>query len=72
LSLMSQYHPIHKVSKTDSLNRKLHEAEYMQVTEEMEKLGFTKGWVQDFESADFYLPDFEAEKPFQAKNQDII
>jgi putative pyruvate formate lyase activating enzyme len=64
LSLMSQYYPIHKVSKTEPLNRKLHEEEYWQVKEEMENLGFTKGWVQDFESADFYLPDFEAERPF--------
>jgi putative pyruvate formate lyase activating enzyme len=64
LSLMSQYHPISKVSQTVPLNRKIRQAEYESVVAEMEKLGFSKGWVQDFDSADFYLPDFESERPF--------
>jgi putative pyruvate formate lyase activating enzyme len=65
LSLMSQYHPISRVSETDPLNRKIRQAEYEVVVEEMEKLGFSKGWVQDFDSADFYIPDFESERPFE-------
>jgi putative pyruvate formate lyase activating enzyme len=64
LSLMSQYHPIPNVSSTEPLNRYLRKDEYMQVVDEMEKLGFSKGWVQDHESADSYFPDFESETPF--------
>jgi putative pyruvate formate lyase activating enzyme len=65
LSLMSQYHPISRVSETEPLNRKIRQTEYETVVEEMEKLGFSKGWVQDFDSADFYIPDFESERPFE-------
>jgi len=65
ISLMSQYHPIPGLSKNPSLNRKLHETEYLEVVKEMETLGFTKGWIQEFESADFYLPDFKLDSPFE-------
>ena len=64
ISLMSQYHPIQNVANTKPLNRILSQEEYQEVVEEMEKLGFSKGWVQDQESADFYYPDFESETPF--------
>jgi putative pyruvate formate lyase activating enzyme len=67
LSLMSQYHPIPRVSNIISLNRKLKQEEYELVVEEMEKLGFSKGWVQDYDSADFYYPDFESENPFETR-----
>lgn len=65
LSLMSQYHPISRVSEIEPLNRNIRQAEYESVVAEMEKLGFSKGWVQDFDSADFYYPDFESERPFE-------
>jgi putative pyruvate formate lyase activating enzyme len=64
ISLMSQYYPTPNVSGISPLNRKLIQSEYQQVVEELEKLGFTKGWVQDHESAGFYFPDFESEWPF--------
>jgi putative pyruvate formate lyase activating enzyme len=67
LSLMSQYHPIPGVSDLNPLNRKLEKSEYDSVVEEMEKLGFTKGWVQEFDSADFYYPDFEKQLPFESE-----
>jgi hypothetical protein len=38
--------------------------EYETVKTELEKLGFYKGWIQDIESSDHYLPDFEMDKPF--------
>lgn len=65
LSLMAQYHPIEKVSATNPLNRKVTASEYLQVAEEAQRLGFQKGWIQDHESSDFYLPDFESGTPFQ-------
>ncbi len=64
VSLMSQFYPVKQVSKIPDLNRKLTRTEYEEVVKEMEDLGFTKGWVQDHESADFYLPDFDSENPF--------
>jgi putative pyruvate formate lyase activating enzyme len=66
ISLMSQYHPIAKVAGTAPLNCKIRQEEYEFVVEEMEKLGFSKGWIQDFDSADFYFPDFESERPFES------
>jgi putative pyruvate formate lyase activating enzyme len=67
LSLMSQYYPLPGLSNIAPLNRKLFNSEYTEVVEEMEKLGFSNGWVQEFESADFYLPDFESATPFTDK-----
>lgn len=64
LSLMSQYRPIAAVADRPPLNRQLLPAEYARVVEEMEKLGFTEGWVQDFASADCYNPDFDRDAPF--------
>ncbi len=64
LSLMSQYYPISRVLNIKPINRKLNSAEYKQVIQEMEKLGFLKGWIQDHDSAELYIPDFESESPF--------
>lgn len=65
ISLMSQYYPISQVKDISPLNRSLYRNEYETVCREMEKLGFTKGWVQDFESSGFYLPDFRNPEPFR-------
>ncbi len=64
LSLMSQYHPIATVADLEPLNRRLLPEEYAQVVAEMERLGFSKGWVQEFASADHYNPDFDRHSPF--------
>ena len=64
ISLMSQYSPVPDTLGLRPLNRKLKVSEYYQVVEEMEQLGFSKGWVQEIDSAGFYFPDFESENPF--------
>ena len=64
LSLMSQYHPVIEVKDHSNLNRSLYHEEYMEVAEEMEKLGFRNGWVQDLDSHHNYRPDFSKENPF--------
>ncbi len=64
ISLMSQYNPTAKVSGVNPLNRKIRYEEYKEVVEELDRLGFSKGWVQDHESADLYNPDFNSELPF--------
>lgn len=64
LSLMSQYYPNEFVKNHAFLGRTLTSGEYSQVTREMEKLGFTRGWVQDIQSSGFYQPDFLESNPF--------
>lgn len=64
VSLMAQYWPTPAVINHPTLKRKLSQEEYETVKAELDKLGFYKGWVQDIESSDHYLPDFEMDKPF--------
>jgi len=61
---MAQYWPTIAVADHPQLGRKLTRGEYETVVDEMEKLGFYKGWVQELESSEFYLPDFKKEHPF--------
>jgi putative pyruvate formate lyase activating enzyme len=65
ISLMSQYRPALPVTGDYPLNRKISKKEYKLVVEEMHKLGFSKGWIQEPESSDFYLPDFNSPVPFE-------
>jgi len=65
ISLMSQYHPTYLVKDHHDLGRSLYQSEYESVAEEMEKLGFRNGWLQDMESNINYRPDFNRENPFE-------
>jgi len=65
LSLMSQYHPTAQVTSHQLLNRSLYKSEYDSVVEEMERLGFRNGWIQEMESSVNYRPDFRKENPFE-------
>jgi putative pyruvate formate lyase activating enzyme len=65
LSLMSQYHPTHFVKDHTDLGRLLYRSEYESVAEEMDKLGFRNGWLQEMESNINYRPDFSRENPFE-------
>jgi len=64
ISLMSQYHPTSFVEDHHDLGRSLYQSEYESVADEMEKLGFRNGWLQDMESNSNYRPDFSRENPF--------
>ena len=64
ISLMSQYNPTPEVRSRLDLGRGLLSDEYREVVDEMEKLGFRNGWLQDPESYDNYLPDFSKDQPF--------
>ena len=64
ISLMSQYYPAKNVKNHPVLGRQLLKEEYMQVTKAMYKIGFTNGWIQDYQSYSNYRPDFEKEHPF--------
>jgi putative pyruvate formate lyase activating enzyme len=66
ISLMSQYYPNEFVKDHPLLGRILSAEEYSKVTSEMEILGFTNGWIQELQSADFYQPDFSRSHPFES------
>jgi putative pyruvate formate lyase activating enzyme len=65
ISLMSQYWPTSAVERHAQLGRRLTREEYEIVVNEMEKLGFYKGWVQELESHENYRPDFLKIHPFE-------
>lgn len=65
ISLMSQYHPVDQVKNHPSLRRSLYRSEYDSIVEEMQRLGFRNGWVQDMDSNLNYRPDFRKENPFE-------
>ncbi|MCX6137178.1 MAG: radical SAM protein [Ignavibacteriales bacterium] len=58
VSLMAQYYPAHKAPKIELLDRRLREREYEKVLAIMDRLGLQNGWTQEFDSSDFYRPDF--------------
>ena len=64
VSVMSQYNPNSNVSAVPILNRKIFKKEYSEVINELNKLGFTKGWIQQLNSSDYFNPDFNSETPF--------
>jgi hypothetical protein len=53
------------VSGHPKLGRGVSEKEYRMVVSEMEKLGMHNGWIQEFESSEFYRPDFSQPHPFE-------
>lgn len=64
LSIMSQYYPTNKATDFVLLDRKIRPMEYVRVMALLEQFGLEEGWVQDFESADYYCPDFTRDTPF--------
>jgi len=65
VSLMAQYYPTRPVAGHPTLGRSVTEAEYRQVVDAMEALGMYHGWIQEFDSSDFYRPDFDQDHPFE-------
>lgn len=64
ISLMSQYYPTARVAGHPKLGRTLFAAEYREVMDEFEKLGFHRGFVQEMSSPHHYRPDFLKDHPF--------
>lgn len=62
ISLMSQYNPMHKAKKYVLLNRKIRESEYEKVLDLMDKYGLKNGWIQDMDSNEYYLPEFNRDR----------
>jgi hypothetical protein len=43
----------------------IYQQEYETVIEELDRLGFENGWVQEYGSNESYTPDFREEMPFE-------
>ena len=65
LSLMSQYYPAPGVAGHPWLGRTITRGEYDEVFDELVRLGFQRGWVQELESQETYRPDFTKPHPFE-------
>lgn len=65
VSLMAQYNPMYKAISHPKLGRTLKPEEYQRVVDEMESLGFINGWMQELESSEVYIPDFQLDHPFE-------
>lgn len=66
ISLMSQYYPVHKALTTDLLSRNIRQREYEKVIEWMDEFKLENGYLQEFESENYYRPDFnDREEPFK-------
>ncbi|NQT72579.1 MAG: radical SAM protein [Chloroflexi bacterium] len=65
VSLMAQYYPTPAVADHPELGRCLTQEEYDEVLEELYRLGFFQGWVQELESQQCYRPDFERPEVFK-------
>lgn len=59
LSVMSQYYPTHKAAAMPLLDRKIRESEYEKVLGILDSLSLQSGWVQEYDSPDYYRPKFE-------------
>ncbi|MGA2368398.1 MAG: radical SAM protein [Dehalococcoidia bacterium] len=68
VSVMAQYRPCYKADSEPLLSRGISLDEYQEVVALMEKLGLENGWLQEMDSFNYYLPDFERQgHPFQIK-----
>jgi putative pyruvate formate lyase activating enzyme len=66
VSIMAQYYPSHMAARDPLLSRKINSSEYNQVISLIEELGLENGWLQEIDSAEFYLPDFDSKgHPFE-------
>jgi len=64
ISLMSQYYPCDRAIGHPKLGCELHKSEYDKVIDEMYRLGFRNGYIQEMESNKSYRPDFNENNPF--------
>jgi len=66
LSVMSQYYPTHKALTSDLLSRNIREREYIKVLDYLDEFRLENGFLQEFESENYYRPDFgDREEPFR-------
>lgn len=57
-----------KIANDKSLHRPLTSEEYESVVDAFQALGFTRGWLQEYESHGAYRPNFSKKQPFEGTN----
>ena len=67
LSLMSQYNPVYGAKSFNEINRRVLEDEVAAIDDRKWEIGLENGWVQEADSADIFLPDFNSSNPFEKK-----
>jgi putative pyruvate formate lyase activating enzyme len=72
ISLMAQYYPTNRASKNILLNRKITQTEYVRVLELLEKYNLNNGWIQEMDSNEFYLPNFDIDREDPFDNKGLI
>ncbi|OGF20277.1 hypothetical protein A2Y83_01970 [Candidatus Falkowbacteria bacterium RBG_13_39_14] len=65
ISLMRQYFPLHKASLYPEIARRVSDDEFEKAYEEFLNLGFSKGWAQEGECENIFVPDFRKQNPFE-------
>jgi putative pyruvate formate lyase activating enzyme len=65
VSIMSQYSPQHHAANYPEINRPLTPREYDEITEYALELGLENAFIQELDSRDTYLPDFDRDRPFE-------
>ena len=69
ISLMSQYHPMHRAHKFPLLCRHISLPEYEEALNIMDQLGLEDGWAQRMGAQRIYLPDFKGKgHPFPVEH----
>jgi len=68
ISLMSQYYPINKAYKDILIDRALRVSEYEKALNLLDKYGLHNGWIQELESSNTYLPNFNENRANPFKN----
>jgi putative pyruvate formate lyase activating enzyme len=72
VSIMAQYYPCHLAMQEPLISRKISLQEYGRVVETVNELGLDNGWIQEMDSAEFYLPDFRRPgHPFSMFQEDL-
>jgi putative pyruvate formate lyase activating enzyme len=65
VSVMSQYSPRHRAADYPAISRPLTAREYDEVTEFALELGLENAFIQELDSRERYLPDFNLDRPFE-------
>jgi len=65
VSIMSQYSPQHRAALHPDIDRPLTVREYDEVTDYAVELGLENAFIQELDSRDRYLPDFDLNRPFE-------
>jgi len=68
ISIMSQYSPQYQAGRYSGINRTLGREEYDEIMDYALELGLENAFIQELDSQENYLPDFEKDRPFDSQS----